>query len=534
MLSELLEMPLIHVLFIKLQKNLFNDMANLDSVSIKIKTGVYGQFRNLNNKVWFALGEFVDNSFSSFERNAEQLKLINGNNFQCIVDIEINWEKDYIKIRDNSAGISDQDFTKAFEPANTPTDNTGLNEFGMGMKTASIWLADKWKVNTSSIGEDYCKEINFDLKNVIENELEQLIVKKTPEATNIHFTEIQLTGLSNNAPKSGQLGKIKSHLASIYRKFLRSNDLKLIINGEELKYGELPILNAPYFKNPEGESILWKKEILFNTGTYSVKGYIAILETMSTNVHNGLSLFRRGRVIEGSFDEKYRPKILCGQTGSPRFKRIFGELDLEGFDVSFNKGSFIQTDDLDSILECIKEDINQKEFDLYNQAEKYLKKQRPTEPQQPKPEDIKVHFTDTKTDGFYQNSFETTQTTINYVNDLEFNTNQNNQFEEHFEYLGERYSMFLTLNLVDYNPDELYGLTFLEGDQENKIIRYYVNLKHPFVLKYQKTYTELGGEKPIMEIIKSLVLSEVIAKSQGTKHAGNVRKNFNEFLKILN
>jgi hypothetical protein len=406
----------------------------------------------------------------------------------------------------------------------------------MGMKTASIWLADKWKVITSSIGEDYCKEINFDLKNVIENELEQLNVKRTPEARNIHYTEIQLIGLSNNAPKSGQLGKIKSHLASIYRKFIRSKDLKLIINGEELKYVELPILNAPYFKNPDGDSILWKKEISFKTGTYSVKGHIALLETMSTNVHNGLSLFRRGRVIEGSFDEKYRPKILCGQTGSPRFKRIFGELDLEGFDVSFNKGSFKQTDDLDSILDLIKEEISQKEFDLYNQAEKFLKKQRQTEPQQTKPEDVKVHFIGTKTDGFYQNSNEQPQKTIEYVNELEHPKTQyqNNQFEENFEYLGENYSVILTLNSVDNYPDELYGLTFLEGDQENNIIRYYVNLKHPFIIKYQKTFTELGGEKSIMAIIKSLVLSEIISKSQGTKHAGNVRKNFNEFLKILN
>ena len=66
---------------------------------------------------------------------------------------------------------------------------------------------------------------------------------------------------------------------------------------------------------------------------------------MSSSTVNGLSLFRRGRVIEGSHDEKYRPKVLCGQNGSPRYKRIFGELELEGFSVSFNKGSFQEHDD---------------------------------------------------------------------------------------------------------------------------------------------------------------------------------------------
>ena len=43
-------------------------------------------------------------------------------------------------------------------------------------------------------------------------------------------------------------------------------------------------------------------------GEYSAKGFIGVLKTMSTNKVNGISLFRRGRVIVGSHDEKYRPK----------------------------------------------------------------------------------------------------------------------------------------------------------------------------------------------------------------------------------
>jgi hypothetical protein len=47
---------------------------SVETVSIKIQTGVYGQFRNLNNKVWFALGEYVDNAVQSFENNKDVLK----------------------------------------------------------------------------------------------------------------------------------------------------------------------------------------------------------------------------------------------------------------------------------------------------------------------------------------------------------------------------------------------------------------------------------------------------------------------------
>ena len=49
-------------------------MRNINTVSIKIQTGVYGQFRNLNNRVWFALGEYVDNAVQSFENNKARLK----------------------------------------------------------------------------------------------------------------------------------------------------------------------------------------------------------------------------------------------------------------------------------------------------------------------------------------------------------------------------------------------------------------------------------------------------------------------------
>ena len=134
----------------------------------------------------------------------------------------------------------------------------------------------------------------------------------------------------------------------------------------------LEILKAPYYKNLNGEHITWKKDIDFSMGKYSAKGFIGILKTMSTNKDNGISLFRRGRVIVGSHDEKYRPTVLCGQIGSPRYKRIFGELELKGFGVSFNKGSFIEVEDLNALMEALKFEISTKNFDLYNQAEKYI------------------------------------------------------------------------------------------------------------------------------------------------------------------
>ena len=43
-----------------------------NDVSIKIQTGVYGQFRNLNNRPWYALAEFVDKAMKTIRRNLNQ------------------------------------------------------------------------------------------------------------------------------------------------------------------------------------------------------------------------------------------------------------------------------------------------------------------------------------------------------------------------------------------------------------------------------------------------------------------------------
>ena len=129
-------------------------MNNIENVSIKIQTGVYGQFRNLNNTPWYALGEYVDNAVQSFENNKSRLFEANGNNYQFEVRINIDKENNIIEIFDNAAGIDIDNFQRAFEPANIPIDNTGLHEFGMGMKTASIWLADFWSVRTAALDED--------------------------------------------------------------------------------------------------------------------------------------------------------------------------------------------------------------------------------------------------------------------------------------------------------------------------------------------------------------------------------------------
>lgn len=348
-----------------------------NNVSIATRPLVYSTFRYINNKVWNALAEYIDNSIQSYKDHRDELEKINPDG-KLHVTINIDFNSDVITILDDAYGITEQNYQRAFELANLPLDNQGLNEFGMGMKVSSIWLSNTWTVETSAYGEPVRKTMTFDLQEVVDNEEMELPVKEVPCAKDVHYTKITLTNLSMNKPSPRQLSYIKKHIASIYTECLRDDIVDIVINDEKLEYVELKVLNAPHYSNPDGEPIEWKKEISFegNLGAkkYSVKGFIGVLEKMSTSENNGFLLFRRGRVIGTSFDDRYRPKVLCGQEGSPQYKRIFGELHLEGFDVSFTKNSFQEDDDFSMFIELLKMDLsNDKTFDIFNQAQHYVK-----------------------------------------------------------------------------------------------------------------------------------------------------------------
>ncbi|WP_417832861.1 ATP-binding protein [Terasakiella sp.] len=502
-----------------------------DKVSIKIQTGVYGQFRNLNNKVWYALGEFVDNAVQSYENNKSQLKKIHDGQYTLEIKIEINRDKGFISIKDNAAGIGLDNYYRAFEPAHIPLNNTGLHEYGMGMKTAAIWLSDIWTVKTKALGETEERLVEFNLKKVIDEKKEVLEVIKSSVNVNDHYTEIWLKQLSQNAPSNNQLDKIKRHLASIYRNFIRSGELKLYINSELLKFNNPKVLLAPYYKDPKGEQRLWKQEIDYTFGKYSAKGFIGLLQTMSTSKENGISLFRRGRVIVGSHDEKYRPKVLCGQIGSPRYKRIFGELELDGFGVSFNKGSFIEVEDLEALMKAIKIEVSNESFDLYGQAEKYVK---------PKSNQHNLQVAKKLINSFKQSKIkdevkeETPSYTVITPAEVAYQKEQLKEVKSIGSYVdkvplkGNIYELkqeFITAPEIK----SLYTLEILDNNNHTRKIVYKINLAHPFFSQFER-FKRDSDYQPIVAIIKSLVLAELIAPEEGTLNAGNIRLNFNKFL----
>ena len=56
-----------------------------------------------------------------------------------------------------------------------------------------------------------------------------------------------------------------------------------------------------------------------------------------------------------------------------KIQENFRRVTSKGFSVSFNKGSFIDPDGLEDLIDAIKSEVSNKEFDLLLQAEKYTK-----------------------------------------------------------------------------------------------------------------------------------------------------------------
>jgi hypothetical protein len=510
-----------------------------NKINIRPNVSILSVLKFLEYETWFALAEFVDNSIASFQANEKKLKSLHGDDFQLEVIIEINDPESKIIIRDNAAGIEEENYARAFRAAEIPNDTSGLSEFGMGMKSAACWFSDFWIVRTSALGEGFEKTVKFDMNQIFEDKIEELEYSTIKKNEKVHYTIIELYNVAKMPRRKG-LGKVKSHLTSIYREFIRKGELKLIVENSELKYQEPKILKErfqqkPY--SPVGEPRIWRKEIDFDIDeNLSVKGFVAIRDKASTN-EAGFALFRRGRVIEGSFDNGFRPDFIFGAPNSYRYQRVFGELHLKGFDVSFTKKGIQWDENLDIFLKLLRDDISSEEFPLLQQAENYR---------------VRATERDYKTSG--------TKALDNTVTDLKENApkaiqetfdNKEPEQTEEQELIQTEKAIYEEFT-VNFNKTDWRIFIELSFDpslnemievgkhlvpnstaitERNVGIR--LSLTHPFMVQFAGTDNQ--KIEPILRMSAAMGLAEIIARESGAKTQGEIRRNFNELItKISN
>lgn len=516
-------------------------MEQINQINIRPSVSILSALRHLNYKTWFALAEFVDNAIDSYLKNERELKAVEGETFKLKIQININPTENKITVTDNAAGIHQKDFERALKTAEIPPINTGLSEFGMGMKSAACWFCDYWLVRTTALGETVERTVSFDVQKIVSHKIENLNVSNGFSKENEHGTTVELQKV-HNLPQRRAIGKIKEHLTSIYRDFIRQGILELYLNDEMLMFKEPKILKAPFYKVPESEIVYWRKDIPENfeirEGLKVTKGFVAILETIETG-KSGLAIFRRGRVILGSADEGFKPYEIFGQAGSFKDKRIFGELHVEGFQVSHTKDGFKNDDDMQIFVELVADFLDETPS-LLKQAEGY--RVRPSD------KDYKKSATET-----VKETVETAKRNLpNPVKQIVLEEKEPEKPEQELSPSNQDKSSYeafeIKFNNVDWLIDvELSWDTSLANWMEigDKFTKKYqegnpklyrnvrrigirLALRHPFCEKYAST--DKTRITPLLRLAVAIGLSEVIARDSGVNNSSFFRNNINKLL----
>lgn len=505
------------------------------TVNIRPEVNVLSVFPHLNYKPWYAFAEFVDNAVQSFLSYQKELKTAEGDNFKLLVEIEIKtMDTGSIVIRDNAAGIHEEDYARAFKTASLPLDRSGLSEFGVGMKSAACWFARTWSVRTSALGEDIERAITFDVESIIHNSVEELPCVEAPAAYHSHYTEVVLRDL-HTIPQTKTIAKIKEHIASIYRIFLREGTIAIKFNGDLLSYTQPAILVTPFFKDESETPIKWYKEISLDFGQgLQVHGFAALRETASTS-GAGFALFRRKRLIQGSGDEGYRPEKIFKKSNSYTYQRLFGELHVEGFQVSHTKDGIQWEEHEDIFLEFLKEALNEQPVPLLDQSTGYRVRAKASDLQRGAKAALdstaKVIEAEVPPIIEHQLSSEPVSTpTPVKLPAAVMASERVIQIEldgSHWKItvqLSNDLAVGEWLSIADEVP--------LQKDEHNKIVRQLeirLNLAHPFMVRFAGA--EPDQIEPLLRVAVALALAEVTAREGGIKKAGTIRNRVNEFLR---
>lgn len=336
-------------------------------VNISVGTDIYSTFQNYSYRIGSAVAEIVDNSIASFRNNQKTFDDAKKNGLKVEKSITLVFDQTnrVIIVRDSAFGIELKDIERALKLKKPPKDTSGLNEFGMGLKTSAFWFGKTLKIITKSPKEKEGYEVSLDIgqlkKNITEVETHKSNAYKDKWKLN-NGTIITLSGIYEKRDLSNSMVRATvMKLASKYRKDIQNNGIVFrafsktnsgkmvdliewdstgvktlrsdsnILKGEKLVFAETPRWNDENTSDGYGITIPFKIEYLGNT--LEGKGDFFI-RAKGSRSEGGFDLFRRGRIIE----EKNR-EFITDMSGFA-FQRINGSIELDKYPVSQSKDSF--------------------------------------------------------------------------------------------------------------------------------------------------------------------------------------------------
>ncbi|WP_186814546.1 ATP-binding protein [Actinotalea fermentans] len=490
---------------------------------------------------WYAIGELVDNSLQSWMSNRLRLREIDGPGYKLQIHITVDpADGGLITIRDNAAGIAVKDWGRAFQVAEPPSDATGLSQFGVGMKAAACWFARRWSLRTTALDEPRERSVEFDVPAILKEGTEELRVDEHYAGALDHWTELRLWDL-HRVPRGRTIGKIKEHLASIYRTFLRSGDVVITYNGAPLVYEEHPVLVAPYYADPSGEPSRWIKEVRLDLESgRRVTGWVAVRETGKQR-EAGLALVYRGKVVSGAGEDLYKPSLIFGSGNSFESQRLLGELDMSDFAVTYTKDNLVWFDEEDDVILGLKKILESEPIPILKQAQGY-RARKPEETPQAQLDalaDRTSHLLRAAGDigSLWRSSDEVWPSgDVNLELDEEPESLTDRDSEEplvdrDLELLHDGVTWTARLELVD-EPALGDWITVRRNlEYASPVVSVKVNQAHPFM----RAFCEMPAQElePVWRVAIAVGLAQEVARSRGAKFPNYVTQAVNALVRVL-
>lgn len=506
----------------------------ITQLNIQPQAGVLGVFSRLNYKPWHAIAEFVDNSTQSFYSNQRRLKERGFNS--VTVDIVYDFESNVLTIKDDAYGMELEEFHRAVKVDSVPEVQGGRNEFGMGLKTAASWFGNLWCVESTQLGSinKYYTEVNIDeLRSKNLNNID-IIAVDCDELE--HGTTITIKNITKKIDGSRTKGKIIKLLESMYRRDINSGRVTINFNGERLYFEGYECLT---FRDKT-----WRKDVDFNFEfdgkQHHVKGFVGILKNGGFG-KAGFALFRRNRVVIGGEEQNYKPLEIFSQIQSQISLKLFGELDLDDFDINQAKDGFVWDNGLElEFIQNLKSNIQE-----YINIAKISNKERANEESLSLNASSSIHEEVSKT---VENINFADSTDMDQNNDSEFTTVDDDleQYKNFVDIVNNGPEIVLDDKVRPYNinidavtkkvinvkwsiVNKQYWIDVQE--ESNDVINILINVNHPFFKPYSE---DINFKKVLEKFVIAFVVAEQQAKltseNDGYIMANAIRTKMNQFL----
>lgn len=426
----------------------------------------YEGYRNYTYSLWFALGEFVDNSITSAYQNWGDLVNRNGENYKLRINIDIDLEKGEIIVEDNAAGISSTDFSRVLVAGERPPNQDLLSVYGKGMKIAAFWWGRRLEILTTTLSDSTRFFAVMDVDVMIANGNANAQIGQISNVTQSHGTRIRLLKpYENRLPDSKTLKSLNLLLRSMYRTYTNSEvmPVEIFLNGEQMLFQPFPLLEAPYWPTNSGpkhgsQPREWRRSNFeFQTKNGKrITGWYGILAEMKRDL-SGFFLHYKGKGMEGigyadsdmledgeslasvrDSKQYYRPPEIFGQDGSYRFGRFTGEFDISDF------GKTQSTDSVKWSHEEEKEFIDALLVDLKSGDEPFWKMAEKFQPR------TAMRLAQTNTDELNINSKE-----VKSINEVLFGGWTGSEFFHDLAEDLDQYSLELGSSVVYLEPEHI-------------------------------------------------------------------------------